>query len=328
MLRGIVKNLIPYGIVNRRIEKKQKSLSIGKVEEPVIYNSFNERMRVFYLQDSAAKFQYSFTAGRESRYIFWDRDNARLPIHFYTHEEIFNTLGVPTKKFAVILEPESMACFMDSFKKLLTSSISDDFVRVFTTSETLLNKLKNAELFLGMGCWYGCSSGGGAIDEKRCLKKLKLVSMVSSNKSLLPLHRRRLELVNHLKQMGNVDIYGSFNGGSNVKMNIALDDYMFNIAFESDWSAYYFSERILSCFASMTIPIYVGTDNIGKWFNIDGIIMADKDNLFDSIETIIKNKCTPEYYNERLEAIQDNFNRVQNYLSIDDYIYRTYHELF
>jgi hypothetical protein len=66
-----------------------------------------------------------------------------------------------------------------------------------------------------------------------------------------------------------------------------------------------FSQRLIDCFINRTIPIYRGYENIEEHFNINGMILINDGE--DAINKI--NQLTPEYYNERLGAIEDNYNR-------------------
>ena len=65
-----------------------------------------------------------------------------------------------------------------------------------------------------------------------------------------------------------------------------------------------------------TVPIYMGSPNIGKYFNIDGIIILDK--------TFDVGSLTAELYQDKLEAIKDNFNRVLKLDVLEDWMYETY----
>ena len=76
----------------------------------------------------------------------------------------------------------------------------------------------------------------------------------------------------------------------------------------------------------MTIPVYYGASAIGDFFNEAGIIRIDEPTE-DCVLNVIK-QCSEQDYIDRLEAVKDNYNRVQNYLSTDDYIYDNYSELF
>ena len=72
----------------------------------------------------------------------------------------------------------------------------------------------------------------------------------------------------------------------------------------------------------MTVPIYLGATKIDKFFNPDGIIQISLNDL-DNIDKILL-QCNEEDYMNRLSAVKDNYNRVQNYLNIEDYIYTNY----
>jgi hypothetical protein len=129
---------------------------------------------------------------------------------------------------------------------------------------------------------------------------------MSSNKN----YQHRLDWVNKLN--GFVDLFGSgFNYVS--KKETALCDYMFSITIENDIYETYWSEKILDCFATGTVPVYLGSPDIGNYFNMDGIILLTDD--FDI------NSLTTEEYNKRIPAIQDNLNRVLKYDIIEDIIY-------
>ena len=194
ILRKGLKSILPYGVVHNIKHRRLCESAKGRAIEPALFNQYNEKMRVFYLQDAAAKYHYSFTAGREPRYIFWDRDNAKLPVHFYTHGEVFEPIGTPEKRFALLVEPETN--IKECVQRLATTSVAEEFTRVFTHSEVLLDKLPNASLLLGYGGWYGGSppTGGGVIDAERYQKKTKIVSMLCSAKNYLPGHKIRLDI--------------------------------------------------------------------------------------------------------------------------------------
>ncbi len=84
-----------------------------------------------------------------------------------------------------------------------------------------------------------------------------------------------------------------------------LFDSMFHITIENTSIKDYFSEKILDCFQSRTVPIYVGCRNIGDYFNIGGIINVE--NLDEIIYAC--NLLTPETYQRMLPYIEDNFTR-------------------
>ena len=92
--------------------------------------------------------------------------------------------------------------------------------------------------------------------------------------------------------------------------------------FENNIEDYYFTEKILNCFAAMTIPVYVGARKIGDFFDENGIIQISEDKI-DQIESIVRELDEKDYFN-RKQAIVNNYERVQEYLCLEDYIYQHY----
>lgn len=72
-----------------------------------------------------------------------------------------------------------------------------------------------------------------------------------------------------------------------------------------------FSEKIIDCFQTKTVPIYYGPDNIGDFFNSKGFFYAR--NVKEIIE--ICNNLNQDTYNSMKEAVEDNYERSKNYSS-------------
>lgn len=82
---------------------------------------------------------------------------------------------------------------------------------------------------------------------------------------------------------------------------------MFHVAIENSYYLNYYTDKILDCFATKTLPIYWGCPNIGEFYNKDGIItFQNEDELVD-----ILNNLTKEDYYSRLDAIEENYRLVQ-----------------
>ena len=138
------------------------------------------------------------------------------------------------------------------------------------------------------------------------------------------MHLFRIALAMKCKKENLADTYGTFDGGSHITIDDSLKSYRYSIAVENDISPYFFTEKILNCFAAQTIPVYIGATEIHKFFNPDGIITFGIGDI-DNIENILK-QCTKEEYERRLPAVIDNYNRVINkYLESNwDSIYERY----
>ncbi len=83
---------------------------------------------------------------------------------------------------------------------------------------------------------------------------------------------------------------------------------MFHVAIESKKENNYFADKILDCFATKTLPIYYGAENISEWgYDEKGIIrFQDEDQLLEILNNLDEN----DYYS-RIEAIENNYKAVQ-----------------
>jgi hypothetical protein len=99
---------------------------------------------------------------------------------------------------------------------------------------------------------------------------------------------------------------------------------MFGVAIENTQHNGYFTEKIIDCFLQKTIPVYWGCSNIGEFFNMDGII------TFTSVDDMIRkmNTLDENYYNSRLEAINENHKLAIQYVDYPKNIHDKISEIF
>lgn len=299
-----------------RYKDNKQVLSYPTKNHPDIFNRYGEKMEMFYLKDQIMA-PYS-----GSKYFMWDRCNYGLDTHFYAHNNMLFTSGQPRRKFGLLIESKQIV--PDNyliFKK--NRGLADEFDAIFTYDDELLNSLPNAKFFPSCaGVWYGDRQGIFCWDKECYQKKNKQVSIVSSDKRMCHLHEIRIELSKVCKRNGLADTFGTFDGGKQCLIDDSLTDYRYSIVIENDISDYFFTEKIINCFASQTIPIYLGARKINKFFNVDGIIMLNESQIGD-IESVLR-KCTVEYYQEHLEAVIDNFHRAHEYQNVYDWLYEHY----
>lgn len=123
-------------------------------------------------------------------------------------------------------------------------------------------------------------------------EKSKDVSIITSNKTLTKGHIFRTECVDLIKSKNlNVDVYGVGYNEITKKLN-GLKDYKYSIAIENGNLPNYFTEKILDCFLTGTIPIYKGCPNIGEYFNTEGIITFD---TLEELTGIVQDIKSPKY---------------------------------
>jgi len=323
ILKNIKKTLttmLPYFVVKNYVKKENNvdplHNRLTTNITPCVFNKHGKKMNVFFLKDSLIPPYFGY-----SDYILWDRYNYGIETHFYTHLDMLKPVGSPVKKYALLIESEEISPYdYEIFDN--NTGLAEEFDLIFTHSEKLLDKYPNARYISSSNVWYGNHVGGGKMHDQAYKFKTKNISIISSNKSQCKLHDLRKELAYRLKSNPNVDTYGTFDGGSLIKIADTLTNYRYSIAIENNITPIYFTEKITNCFASMTVPIYIGATQIDKFFNPDGIIQIKPED-FDNIEKILE-LCNEKDYEQKLEAIKDNYNRVQNYLTIEDYIWENY----
>lgn len=322
-IRNKVKRIVPCkvsSVIKEHQIRNNKGENRPKAGEMPLYNSLGEKMKTFYLLDGNCQMEFSMTFGRVPRYIYWDRARYNLPDHFYTDDMLFMSKGVPTTKYGMLLEPPTLQPKI--YKKIYNDPrCMSEYNCFFTHDQRLLEKLPNSKPLIIGGVYVGTKYGGGAIDSRQYEKKEKNISIVSSNKRWCELHKFRYAIAKKYEYDDRVDCYGTFNGNF-IKIADSLMKYRYSFAIENCISPYWITERICNCFATMTVPIYLGSPNIGKFFNMDGIVIIEKKDL-NKIDEIIR-RCNEKDYYERLDAILDNFERVKKYMCIEDWLCENY----
>jgi hypothetical protein len=98
--------------------------------------------------------------------------------------------------------------------------------------------------------------------------------------------------------------------------NSVLDSYKFSIVMENSSTINYFTEKIIDCFATKTIPIYWGCTNIGDYFDSRGIITFNNEY---ELSDIVMN-LNPKIYDDRIEYVEKNLEVSRQYYSLWDRI--------
>jgi len=291
---------------------------------PDIYNSEGKKIELFFIRDiHGAHIVYS-----NSRYFQFDRYNFGLDTHFYTHNSMLETMGKPKRKYGMLIEAEIIV--PDDYNIFeRNKGLENEFDLIFTYSDKILQTIPNSRYVpYYIRPWYGYRYDGadGMKEKERILSpgnyenKTKNISIIASGKEVIPLHKYRNAIARQCKTKHLADTYGTFDGGKYCDISEPFKDYRFSVVIENEITPYGFTEKITNCFAAMTIPVYFGASEIGSLFNPDGIIQFE---MTDDIETVLE-KCTKEFYNERIPAIIENYRKVTNGKSSDDIIYENY----
>jgi len=212
-------------------------------------------------------------------------------------------------KILMLIEPEEIM-------RLTQITIKNQhlFDYILTHNEAVLNCCPNARLFEFGGTW---------IKNYDFPEKGFSVSTLVGGKLLAPGHYLRHGIWH---RQDDIDIAKRFFLSSNFKWNIdnpkgwpmlgekkdILFESQFHIAIENAKRKYWFTEKLIDCFQTKTIPIYWGCPNIGDYFNLNGMYLVE--NVKDMIK--VCNSLTPETYNEKIKYVEENYEKSKSFINI------------
>jgi hypothetical protein len=192
-------------------------------------------------------------------------------------------------KVAVQAEPPSVNNYSVE-KYLLKNGIKYDLI--LTYYESILSQSNNSVLNHFGGTWIK--------EIRKDFEKNKNVSFITSDKNFAVGHKVRMKTIERLR--GKFDLFGrGFNEIPN-KM-IGLENYKYSIVIENEFMKNWFTEKIIDCFMTKTIPIYKGCPNIGDFYEEKGII---KFETIDELEQIL-NSLDEDTYQNMIEYIEKNY---------------------
>jgi hypothetical protein len=152
------------------------------------------------------------------------------------------------------------------------------------------------------------------IKDRRIFSKTKMISMVSSGKNFTEGHRFRNEIMEKQKRLNPWIVFFGRNHNPFGTKEESLADFMFSIAIENESYDNYYTEKVMDCFATGTVPIYYGTPKIGQMFNDQGLITLTKN--FNPLD------LSYDLYESKRLAIEENFELCLEHEKADDVLYR------
>lgn len=236
----------------------------------------------------------------------WNRDLSGVTPEttvVFTDNNINYADQLQCKRVALIIEPEAIK--PDAYSWIKDNY--DKFEKILTFDKDLL-AIDNKFVFYPYGTTW--------VTEKDLYTKTSLLSIIASDKNQTEGHQLRHTVINRYRNQYELDIYGrGYNELSN-KMP-GLKPYAFQIVIENSKKDYYFTEKLIDCFATGTIPIYWGCPSIGDFFDINGIITFD---TLEELDQILEN-LSFETYASKFQSVVNNFNKLVDFIHTDDYIY-------
>jgi len=206
------------------------------------------------------------------------------------------------KKYAWLVESPKITPHAYEFIKTNINK----FDKIFTFSKELLNSSEKFVFNPHGGCWID--------EEDRIINdKTKMVSIIASPKTITEGHILRHSVIN---TFNDIEVFGFYNRIENKITG--LKDFRFSIVIENCKEDYYFTEKLIDCFITGTVPIYWGCPSIDDFFDSKGMI------IFNDIHELkdILNNLSEEKYNEMLDSVKLNYELSKHYLVTDDLIYK------
>lgn len=186
----------------------------------------------------------------------------------------------------------------------IDQNVLNKFDKIYTHNSKLLTEFSQAEFLAFGSCWINFE------DFKP--NKQNHISFVTSSKSFTDGHRLRKQIYEYLDpidQINEFEIYQHKSPPYHSRRNDFFETSKFHIAVENCREENYFSEKLIDCFASKTIPIYYGCPNIQDFFNVDGII------IFNDLEELKTNlsQLSEDLYQQKNQAIEENYQLSKKY---------------
>ena len=257
----------------------------------------------------------SSCALNETKEFQWTTEDQ--PIRVYCEHLLFMArLDMTKKNFLWLSESKEVDAVVHGNIRSYLHLIADNFHGIFTHEDDILSKYKNAHYVPPMSNYPWTSKEHWGVREKT-----KMISCVASPKAFCPGHRVRHQIVDECYD--NIDLFGGYRESSKIGTGDfktswpgkedALVDYAFSLVIENAVYDKYYTEKITDCFATGTIPIYVGTKKICEDFDCGGII------FYESPQQI--QQLTMDDYHSRINSVNENYNRVCSMKLADDYLY-------
>ena len=144
------------------------------------------------------------------------------------------------------------------------------------------------------------------------VEKTKLISVVSSNKSMCEGHRQRLAFVEKLKKHfgDKLDVFGRGINDFSDKWEV-LSPYKYHIAIENQQQDYYITEKLMDPYIAFCYPFYFGAPNVRDIYPHNSLVTIDIYNAERSI-AIIEETINQDTYAQKIPFIKEARQRTLN----------------
>jgi len=164
-------------------------------------------------------------------------------------------------------------------------------------------ELDNSQEFCAVGSW---------ISNNIEIKKRNQISFLMSSKINGAPYRMRFKILNrlrHKKVIGDFEYLFHRSPPLVPSKDPFFANAKFNIACENQDMPNMFTEKLLDCFKTYTVPIYFGCHNVDKYFNPKGILQFQTIEEFDRIIE----QLHPDMYDDMMPYVLENYELARPY---------------
>jgi len=205
------------------------------------------------------------------------------------------------KRFGLLLEPSPI-----SPSVALSLGHVTRFRRIFTHDPFLLKMSPVYRKNLFGTSWSFRKEDLAAAPEKHAV-----ISMITSRMATTVGHRLRLRLAERLhRRQPDAAIFGR-----DIPWGPFLPDrrdgvapFLFSVVVENCRKPNYFSEKLVDCFITRTVPLYWGCPNIGEFFDRRGLLTFDTEEGFWKLVEKVMSEPLALYESCR-EGLEENCRR-------------------
>lgn len=195
---------------------------------------------------------------------------------------------------------------------------------ILTHDDDILKNCENAEFFEFGTCW---------IKEYDYSKKKNFeISFLVGGKNLTEGHQLRhrvFENRERIRKQKKIFLSSNYKYNTNIKGEFLYDKKeplfysQFHICIENTRENGWFTEKLIDCLYTKTVPIYWGCLDIDKWFDTKSILIAkDLDEIIE-----ICNSINEETYVGLIGSIEDNYKRSLDFLNYEERVVKKIDEI-
>lgn len=227
-----------------------------------------------------------------------------IPVISNTANGLWKNIPI-NKRVLWILEPEGLIPSAYDFARKNSSSF-----KWIISSHKSLSNLENYKWAPFGGCWIEPK-------DRKIYDKTKSCSIICSQKNILQGHKNRHAVIRDQQNKVNngipkLEVFG--RGYSEIENKIdGLRDFKYQIVIENESQEGYFTEKLIDCFLTGTVPIYMGAKDINTYFDADQMIQCD------SVEAVNNAIESTKYINYKKWNRQINFDLAKRYILTENF---------